>query len=266
MFVVAADVGGHQPLHPPAQVAAFDRSGDQMEVVGHQAIAEEANRHLAGGVTQGTEEGVVVAGFVEHVAAAVAAVEDVVAQAAGAGSRGAGHSKTLTGKVARRKEKMAGPREVLLRFNVNVPFSSLADQVADGPPRPQGVRQAQLVGGVGVDPLPDAAGLLVGEGPPRAEGPAGAAAGEVVEAVGLVGGPPAADGLVTDAQQVGEFDLGIAEFDAAEAAHAKDLKGVVGELAGVRQLDRHGDTSAGRLPSYLRKTIEQLSSRSNTGG
>ncbi len=85
----------------------------------------------------------------------------------------------------------------------------------------------------------DALGLLVGQEAAGAEGPAGAAAGQGVQAVGGVGGPPAADGLVADAQEVGEFHLGVAQFDAPQGAQAQHLEGFIGQLAGVGQLDGH---------------------------
>ena len=74
---------------------------------------------------------------------------------------------------------------------------------------------------------------------PEPSGPAGAAAGQGRQAVGGVGRPPAADGFVADAQQVGEFDLGVAQFDAPQGAQAQHLKGFIGQLAGVGQLDGH---------------------------
>jgi len=88
-----------------------------------------------------------------------------------------------------------------------------ADQLAHGAARPQGVRDAHLLGGVEVDARLDAPGLLVGEQTPGAERAAGAAAGEGRQAVGEVGRPPAADGLVADAQEFREVQLGVAQLD-----------------------------------------------------
>jgi len=56
---------------------------------------------------------------------------------------------------------------------------------------------------------------------------------------------------MADAQKFGEFDLGEAEFDATQGAEAKDLERLIGQLAGVRQLDRHGDPPSRGLASPL---------------
>src|SRR5262249_37737506 len=88
-----------------------------------------------------------------------------------------------------------------------------ADQVAHGAARPQGVRDAHLLGGMQVDARLDALGLLVGQQASGAERAAGAAARQRRQAVGAVGGPPAADSLVADAQELGEFQLGVAQLE-----------------------------------------------------
>ena len=79
----------------------------------------------------------------------------------------------------------------------------------------------------------------VGQEAAGAERPAGAAAGQGRQAVGEVGRPPAADGLVADAQQFGEFQLGVAQLDPPQGAQAQHLEGFIGQLAGVWQLDGH---------------------------
>ena len=89
----------------------------------------------------------------------------------------------------------------------------LADQVAYGAACPQGLRDADFLRGVKVDAHLDTLGLLVGQEASGAERAAGAAAGEGVQAVGAVGRPPAADGLVADAQEFGEFLFGVAQLD-----------------------------------------------------
>jgi len=45
--VMTPDVRGHQPLHPGAEVAIPARPEDQMEMVGHEAIAEDTHRSFA---------------------------------------------------------------------------------------------------------------------------------------------------------------------------------------------------------------------------
>jgi hypothetical protein len=62
---------------------------------------------------------------------------------------------------------------------------------------------------------------------------AGAAAGEGRQAVGEVGGPPAADRLVADAEEFGELQLGVAQLDAPQGAQPQRLEGVIRQLASV---------------------------------
>ena len=124
-------------------------------------------------------------------------------------------------------------------FGLLMPFALLAGLlsvsmlVAHGAARPQGVRDAGLLRGVEVEARLDALGLLVGQETAGAEGPTGAAAGEGRQAVGEVGGPPAADGLVADTQEVGEFQLGVAQLDPPPGAQAQRWEGFIGQLAGV---------------------------------
>ena len=50
---VAPHVRGHQPVHPAAQVAVFARPKCQVEMVGHEAVGQEAwgGRMLASAIT-----------------------------------------------------------------------------------------------------------------------------------------------------------------------------------------------------------------------
>jgi hypothetical protein len=75
--------------------------------------------------------------------------------------------------------------------------------------------------------------LFVGQHSSGSEGPTGPPAGEGVDAIAAIGRPPSADGLVANAQEFGEFDFGVSEFEAAEGAEAEQLKGVIGEFTGV---------------------------------
>lgn len=85
--VVGADAGVEKPVHPAAQVTVAEGQDGQVEVVGHPAERQHPHRHPLTGIHQGLEEGVVVAAQEEHVAAGVAAVHDVVADAAPRGAQ-----------------------------------------------------------------------------------------------------------------------------------------------------------------------------------
>ena len=143
---------------------------------------------------------------------------------------------------------------------------ALADQVADGAARPQGVRQAQVFGTVSIDLGADLLGLFVGKQSAGAERPAGAPSRQGLEPLGLISGPPPANGFGAHAQQVGEFDFQVAEFDPAQGAKAEQLQGLIGQLTGVWQLDRHGSPPLqGDAVDTSIVSDEQLSCRGNKG-
>ena len=80
------------PAHQPRQRGG-GRAGaqEQVPVVGHQAVAEQADGVPPQALGQDAEEGVEVGRLVEKVLAAVAAVEHVVDHAGRDGPGGAGH-------------------------------------------------------------------------------------------------------------------------------------------------------------------------------
>lgn len=92
MTMVAADVAGEQPLHPAAQVAVVTRPKHQVEVIVQQAKGEDAHRQPL--VRQGDrlDECRKVAVFVKHVAPRIAAVQNVVSDAAYGSSRSSWHA------------------------------------------------------------------------------------------------------------------------------------------------------------------------------
>ncbi len=75
--------------------------------------------------------------------------------------------------------------------------------------------------GILVDQQLDAAGLLIGEQATRPQRVAGAFLRQGVQAVGSVGGPPAADSLQADAEQFGEIGFGVAHFDATQGTQRR---------------------------------------------
>ena len=91
VLVVAANMGIVQPMHPAAQVAIVDRPERQMEVVGHQTVGQHAHGHFNAGMSDGLEERLVIAVFEKNLTAGIAAVDDVIANAANRGSSCAGH-------------------------------------------------------------------------------------------------------------------------------------------------------------------------------
>lgn len=89
MAVMTSDVGGHQPLHPGAETTITTWLNDEMEMIGHQAVANQTHRSFTACQFEQFDEGSVVGGFVKDLSASVAAIEDVIAII---GLRGSGSS------------------------------------------------------------------------------------------------------------------------------------------------------------------------------
>jgi hypothetical protein len=72
----------------------------QVEMVGHQAVAQQVDQ-ARGGVGHGPEKGVVIGGLMEHDRAAVAAIEDVIPTACDRDSCGSWHRLVLPQPIRR---------------------------------------------------------------------------------------------------------------------------------------------------------------------
>lgn len=82
VLVVTADMSGEQPHHVFTQIAVAAWPEDEVEMVGHQAIGEQAHGDAFASLTQQFDEGGVIAVFVEDGTAAIAPIEDMVTVAA----------------------------------------------------------------------------------------------------------------------------------------------------------------------------------------
>ncbi len=91
LLAVAADVGGHEPVHPGAEVGIAVGPDGTVEVIGHQAVRQQAHGHAGRSLAEEVGEGGVVAVMVEDLSAGVATVEGVVAVAAHGSACGSGH-------------------------------------------------------------------------------------------------------------------------------------------------------------------------------
>jgi hypothetical protein len=74
----AADVCGSEAEHEVGEFAVVSGPEDEVPVVGHEAVGEDAYGEDLAGLVEGLEEGLVIGGFVEDALAGVAAVEDMV--------------------------------------------------------------------------------------------------------------------------------------------------------------------------------------------
>ena len=80
--VIAANVGGGQPLHPHAEIAVVDRLHDEVEVIGHHAIRQHAHGEALTSVCNQTDESVVIGRLVKDLSATISAIDHVIADAA----------------------------------------------------------------------------------------------------------------------------------------------------------------------------------------
>ena len=132
--MVAADMGGEQPLHPAAQVAVAARPEHEVEMVGHQHVAQDSQRQPLVGLRHQFEEGGVVAIFVKHFGPRIAAIEHVVAHPTGGRPRCSGHAGQPTAPCRPCQLKVECP---LFRFQggpARPPLSDCQPGNADGLP------------------------------------------------------------------------------------------------------------------------------------
>ena len=94
------NVRRQQPLHELAEVVIAHRPKDQVKMIRHQAVADQRHPHPAASLPEQTHEVVVVVGVVKHLAALVAAIEDMVTVAADGGTSGAWHEAIVGGRQA----------------------------------------------------------------------------------------------------------------------------------------------------------------------
>lgn len=76
--MVASHVRGHEPLHPPTEVAVVVGPQDKVEVVGHQTVAGDAHGQPLVGLLHQSEERAEVLVLMNHIAPSVASIERVI--------------------------------------------------------------------------------------------------------------------------------------------------------------------------------------------
>ncbi len=92
--MVAADMARHLPLHEGAQGAVGGWLYDQVEMIGHQADADDVDRVLRFRRGEQVEERRVVAVLVEDRSATVPAIEHMVGVSGHLSARNPGHRKS----------------------------------------------------------------------------------------------------------------------------------------------------------------------------
>ena len=78
MTVVTADVSGHQPLHPPAEITVLVRPQNQVKMIGHQAMPDQSHGYLVMRLPHQVNERKKVFRLVEDIIACVPSIENVI--------------------------------------------------------------------------------------------------------------------------------------------------------------------------------------------
>jgi hypothetical protein len=94
--VISANMAGHQPLHPSTQIAIIPWPHDQVEVIGHQNVAQHLHGKSFTSRSNQRFKRLEIAGLVKHGGSSVATIEDMVNNAASGGSGRARHGATLS--------------------------------------------------------------------------------------------------------------------------------------------------------------------------
>ena len=91
---VAPHMGRCQLMHPAAEFAVLAGPKREVEMIEHEAVGQDSHRLAQGGFGHQLDESVVVVGFVKHLGACVAAIEDMVGVSTQTGSGSASHDVT----------------------------------------------------------------------------------------------------------------------------------------------------------------------------
>jgi hypothetical protein len=79
MRQIAAHMRVQQPMHPAAQIAILTGPDSEMEMIGHETIADQPHRDAEPGFTDQSEEALVVPRLAEDSGAGIATIQDMVA-------------------------------------------------------------------------------------------------------------------------------------------------------------------------------------------
>jgi hypothetical protein len=104
----------------------------------------------------------------------------------------------------------------------------LADQVTDSAARPQRSCDSQFLGLMRAQQTLHLFGLGIAEQTTRTQRTSAAALGKSSHAAAGVGGPPAADRLTGDAEEVSHLDLGETQLAAAQGTQAQRFQDFIG--------------------------------------
>ena len=93
--MVSPHVRGQEPLHPTTEIAIFARPKDEMKVIVHQYVAEQAHRQPLVGIGQKLLEGGEIAILMKDIGPTVTPIEHVVTETADRSTSSSWHGSRL---------------------------------------------------------------------------------------------------------------------------------------------------------------------------
>jgi hypothetical protein len=93
VLAVTPYVRVEQPVHPPAQVAILGGDNDQVEVVGHQAKAQNGKGNFNTGMGHRFKKGLIIGLFTKDRGAIIAPIEHMIANPANRSSARTRHER-----------------------------------------------------------------------------------------------------------------------------------------------------------------------------
>ena len=91
-LAVSADVGGEEPVHPMADGLVALRPKNDVKMVRHQAVGENAHRDTSTSLAHQPDERMIIAVVMENLSTRIATIEYVVTEASYGSSRGTWYS------------------------------------------------------------------------------------------------------------------------------------------------------------------------------
>jgi hypothetical protein len=94
-----------KPVHPTAQISVGMGPDNQVKMIRHQTIGQDAHWHLPTGVRHSFEKGLVVAILAEYLLPGIATIKNVIASVSYRGTSGTRHAGKLPPVPTTRKRK-----------------------------------------------------------------------------------------------------------------------------------------------------------------
>jgi hypothetical protein len=94
--MVSSDVGSHQPLHPSAEIAIIVWVKYQVEMIGHQAEADQSHGQTLTGLANEFQESLIIFRLVKHIIPRIPTINDMVNNISNRGSSRSRHRLSIS--------------------------------------------------------------------------------------------------------------------------------------------------------------------------